>query len=168
MTHQTGILKVDVTIPEKSRDQDADKASNTAIRLLSRREHTTLELRRKLKGRGIDDAIINMVIEQLNHDRLLSDERFTENYVRMRMNKGYGPMRIRAELKERGVADNLIARYLAYDEEVWVEQAVDAREKKFGAESPVDIKNYNRQARFLQQRGFNTGIVRKILGNYYT
>ena len=157
-----------MTAPEGPNHQDSDRASHTAVRLLSRREHSTLELRRKLQIRGFDSDGINEVIEQLNHDGLLSDERFTESYVRMRMSKGYGPMRIRAELQERGVADDLIARYLVNDEEFWFEQALDAREKKFGTGKPGDIKNYNRQARFLQQRGFNTGIVRKILGSYYT
>lgn len=157
----------DGNMPDEILIKDSTNAYNTAVRLLSRREHSCLELRRKLKIRGINQDIIDETISSMRREGLVSDERFTESYVRMRINKGFGPLRIRAELGELGIGDELIAQYMARDEEFWFESAVVARNKRFGEEKPDDTKDWSKQARFLQQRGFNTGMVRKILGNCY-
>ena len=93
----------------------------------------------------------------------LSDDRFAENYLRMRVEKGYGPMRILAELKDRGVDEELIANLLRGCAVDWNEQATAARRKHFGACSHRDFKERARQARFLQQRGFSADQVRAAL-----
>ncbi|MDH5436958.1 MAG: recombination regulator RecX, partial [Gammaproteobacteria bacterium] len=123
--------------------------------------------RRKLKIRGINQDIIDETISLLTRDGLLSNERFTESYVRVRINKGFGPLRIRAELGELGIDDEMVAQYVVQDEEFWFESAMVARSKRFGEDKPEDTKAWSKQARFLQQRGFNTSMVRKILGNCY-
>lgn len=154
-------------MPDETQIQNTTNAYNTAVRLLSRREHSCFELKRKLKTRGINQDIIDETISSLRKERLVSDERFTESYVRVRINKGFGPLRIRAELGELGIGDDMIAQHLVNDDDFWFESAVAVRSKRFGEEKPEDVKAWNKQARFLQQRGFNTGMVRKILGNIY-
>lgn len=154
-------------MPDEILIQDTRNAYNTAVRLLSRREHSCFELRRKLKTRGINQGIIDETLSSLRGEGLLSDERFTESYVRVRINKGFGPLRIRTELAELGVSDEMIAQYMVHDDEFWFESAIVVRNKRFGEEKPEDVKAWSKQARFLQQRGFNTGMVRKILGNCY-
>ncbi|MDH5436636.1 MAG: recombination regulator RecX, partial [Gammaproteobacteria bacterium] len=74
-------------MPDEILLKDSTNAYNTAVRLLSRREHSCLELRRKLKIRGINQDIIDETISLLTRDGLLSNERFTESYVRVRINK---------------------------------------------------------------------------------
>ena len=57
--------------------------------LLARREHSALELRRKLLVREFDEATVDRVLAQLQRDRLQCDARFTESYVHHRANAGF-------------------------------------------------------------------------------
>ena len=83
-----------------------------------------------------------------------SDARYTEAYVRNRMAKGYGPVRISRELHERGIREELVAQVLAAMETDWEELVQAVRQKKFGRQVPADFKEQARQSRFLQYRGF--------------
>ncbi|HIL93525.1 MAG TPA: regulatory protein RecX, partial [Cycloclasticus sp.] len=71
--------------------------------LLARREHSQRELRQKLKAKGFDEDDIDLLLEELSEKNWQSDERFAESYSRSRLLKGFGPVRIQYELKERGV-----------------------------------------------------------------
>ena len=88
-------------------------------------------------------------------DGLLSDERFTEAYVSYRQRAGFGPVKIRGELRERGVDESLSQRFLDVDAECWLELAELARRKKFGSGLPSTSGERQRQERFLKYRGFN-------------
>jgi|GEM_PF-603002 len=112
-----------------------------AIKMLARREHSTVELRRKLStynaGNADSDSRqteehINQVIDALLLDGSLSDERFTSEYVRLRINKGYGPIRIRMDLLERGIPDRLAEESLTRPAEFWQTLAADVCARKFG------------------------------------
>lgn len=133
------------------------------MRLLARREHAVHELQSKLEGRGYEHTLVAQVLEQLLRERLLSDERFTEGYVHYRGSRGRGPVRIRAELRERGVSDELIGRYLDPADRTWLEQAEAARRKRFGKTLPREWSERGRQARFLQYRGFSSEQIRSLL-----
>ncbi len=119
--------------------------------LLSRREHSAKELRHKLELRSFEPGHIDAALEYLTSKGLLNEQRFVECYVHSRIQRGYGSVRIRAELRERGVdsAD------WSPDEGIdWFELALNARQKRFGTRSPIDFKERAKQMRFLQQRGF--------------
>ena len=127
----------------------------TAMNLLARREHSTQELRDKLLTRGFEDDEIVPALQTLSREGLLSDERFTESFIHSRMERGSGPVKIRAELRQRGVADEIISDWLDERDRMWLERAETVRCKKFGSVLPVDYKEKARQARFLQYRGFS-------------
>ncbi|VFM95145.1 MAG: regulatory protein [Candidatus Kentron sp. G] len=135
-----------------------------ALGLLARREHSVKELSRKLAAKGIRAELAARAVSRLCEDNLLSDARFTEAFVEQRVEGGYGPIRIRHELRERGVGGDLAARYLSRDEAEWLERAVAAREKRFGPARPADLKERARQTRFLLYRGFESEHIRTILG----
>ncbi len=152
---------------------DSHKAlRKKAMDLLARREHSVGELQRKLqthvdgraKAKNLDAGVIDEVLEKLQNDGLVSDERFTEAFVRYRRNNGYGPQRIQAELRERGVSEKITAIYLDFGDSQWFAQASSVRCKRFGDEKPKDFKERARQARFLQYRGFTTDQARQALG----
>lgn len=130
-------------------------ASEQAVSYLARREHSALELRRKLDKSGFDTADIEHVLSQLQQADLQSDERFAESYVRSRINRGYGKTRIRMELQERGVADELIRDSLQQAEIDWFALAAEVRSKRFGEQNPEDFKSRAKQQRFLEYRGFS-------------
>jgi regulatory protein len=133
------------------------------MRLLARREHSCLELQHKLEGRGFAAGEVAEVLASLAAERLQSDERFAEAYVYFRSSRGRGPVRIRAELRERGIGDELISRYLSMTGNEWQVRAAAERQKRFGDELPQEWKERSRQARFLQNRGFSSEQIRVVL-----
>ncbi len=143
---------------------ELDVARETAVRLLARREHSTDELRRKLKRRGYGQATIDEVVSRLSTAESVSDERFAESFVRVRSERGQGPLRIRADLRNRGVPDVLVDEVLTTTSEFWLERANRARVKRFGDVAPATRDDWNRQARFLAQRGFPADLIYRALG----
>jgi regulatory protein len=125
-----------------------------AMNLLARREHSVRELRNKLKRRFADNAMIDEQVSRLTEEHLQSDLRFTESYLYQRISRGYGPVRLREELRERGVSEADIAAVMEEMEIDWCAHAAEVMHKKFGALAPYDMKEKARRARFMQYRGF--------------
>ena len=126
-----------------------------AINLLARREHSKHELQNKLKRHAFDISTIDLVLNELAANRQQSDERFTEAYINSRINRGYGPIRIQQELRERGIKDNtLFEKYLLDNNEKWHQLANDVRLKRFGLKLPNNFKDRAKQMNFLRYRGF--------------
>jgi regulatory protein len=148
--------------PEQDPDETHQRACATALRLLARREHSVLELRHKLSERSFATEVIDAVVEQLCRQGLLSDRRFADAYVRTRTERGFGPLRIQAELRARGVETELTTDTLAALSRRWVESAGRQRDKRFGAELPRDQRERARQMRFLQQRGFTSEQIQAV------
>ena len=142
---------------------EAAAVEAAAVRLLAMREHSRQEMRRKLVARFDDRDLIERVLDDLEHRQYLSDERFTECYVSERSRKGYGPLRIRAELSERGIAAGLSVRWLDDGASDWAEVLAEAAARKFGAEPASDLRDLARRGRFLEQRGFPIALVRRYL-----
>jgi regulatory protein len=149
-------------LPEGDASEDYQKSSAAALRLLARREHSELELRHKLAGRQFGDDLIDTVVAELAAQGLLSDRRFAAAYVSGRYERGLGPLRIQAELRERGVATELVAETLAELSGTWVDSARRQRNKRFGAGLPEAPRDRVRQMRFLQQRGFTGDQIRAV------
>jgi len=99
-------------------------------------------------------------LDALATDGLQDDARFAESYVRARGARGYGPRRIAAELRERGLVAAVIERALAECD--WAAQARAAQRKKFGS-APSTPAERARQIRFLDYRGFDAAHIRQAL-----
>jgi len=125
-----------------------------AVSLLARREHSVSELRNKLQRYDHQDNEIEKTLQWLKTNDLQSDQRFTQSYLRHRSQRGCGELRIKQELKQRGVSDTLIAEAFKAAEIDWFALAVAVRCKRFGEQVPVDFKERAKQLRFLQYRGF--------------
>jgi len=124
------------------------------MQLLAMREHSVLELTEKLLKRSESCDVVYGVIDALVADKLLSDERFTESYVRSRQNKGFGPIKIRHELNRKGIKNNMIDDYVKINSVVWCENATQQYNKKAGGQPISDYNTWSKYARFLQARGF--------------
>jgi regulatory protein len=135
----------------------------TAMDLLARREHSRAELRAKLGARGADSTAVDPVLDRLSADGLQSDERYAQALASSHARRGKGPVRIRAELRARGVDDGVIERAVRELELPWAELAAQARVKRFGAAAPEDRAARAKQARFLEQRGFAAEHIRAAL-----
>ncbi|MGM0413426.1 MAG: regulatory protein RecX [Pseudomonadota bacterium] len=144
-------------------EDDHAAAREAAIRLLARREYATAELNARLEQRGHERATVAAVVAELADEGLVSDERFAEAFINSRVERGQGPAKIGAELRQRGVETALAEPHLeAVD---WVERARAAYHHRFGnAEPPADYRERAKRMRFLQQRGFTAEQVRRVVG----
>ena len=133
------------------------------MRLLARREHSRRELARKLAQRHFSVDDIDAVLATLTGAGLLSDERFAECYIDTRAARGYGPVRIAVELRERGVDGALIEQCLVASEHHWDDVLHAVSRKKFGVAPAEDFPERARRARFLQYRGFTSEQIKTVL-----
>ncbi|HDZ56214.1 MAG TPA: regulatory protein RecX [Pseudomonas xinjiangensis] len=126
----------------------------TALDLLARREHTYTELQRKLLQRGATSEQIGVELDRLQTDGLLSNERFCEAYVHARSQRGFGPQRLREELRQRGVSASMIETTFRDGSWDWQQLAQTTFQKRFPEGPARDAKERARQLRFMQYRGF--------------
>lgn len=113
--------------------------------------------------KGCDARIAADVAAVLATEDYLSDERLAEVVARSRRRRGYGPMRIRKELEQKGLADEAIERWSDARSKDWLAELERVRLRKFGARPPGDFAERAKQARFLQQRGFTYEQIQQAL-----
>lgn len=148
-------------------DSPADPAQalfTAALEYLSRREHSRKELRDKLADKfpGADFEALFLRLQELNYQ---SDWRFAEVFARSRAQRGQGPVRIRRELQQRGVAGDLIASALEKVEVDWFALAAEQMRRKF--RTPISealpreqqMKERARRQRHLAYRGFSSDAI---------
>lgn len=149
--------------PESS--PGATELRETAIRLLARREHGRRELADKLgrKQPGADPGDVEQVLDALAAEGLQSDARFAESFARQRAGKRYGPVRIRAELRQRGIGDAEVEAAMASLEVDFFELAAAVYAQRYGrAGAPGDRKERARRHQALLRRGFGHDHLREI------
>lgn len=124
------------------------------VRLLAMREHSVKEMTHKLFEKSEGSDATHAVVDELIAKKYLSDERFTEAYVRARGNRGFGPVKIKAELKNKGVSSHLIQEHLDEGAAIWFDSAQAQYQKKYGDAPICDYSAWTKRARFMQSRGF--------------
>jgi regulatory protein len=131
----------------------------SALNLLAQREQTAFELKQKLTRRFPEQALLlDGVIERLQEQGLQDDTRMAEAYVRYRVQRGQGPMKIRSEMMQKGLAGDDIDTAFSRQAPDWSVLATAVLQKRFGdvADSAgLDQKERAKRSRFLQQRGFH-------------
>ncbi len=138
-------------------------ALNSAVRSLGQREHGRQEIERKLQRKGHDRILVERVVAYLLEHDLLSDTRFAEAYIRARVQRGYGPMKIRQELSARGIGERDLEDQLTEPSEFWESVAEKGLTRKFG-HPPGNRDEWAIQARFLARRGFPSDLIYRVLG----
>ena len=135
----------------------------TAMDLLARREHGRVELTRKLRQRGACPDMIDAALDRLTEEGLLSESRYLESFINYRARSGYGPLRIREELGQRGLARGDIEEALRECGFNWQELLEDTWRRKFAGQLPADAKERARQGRFLSYRGYPLEMIGRLL-----
>ena len=132
---------------------DESKAIRIKIMdFLSRREHSSKEIYQKMSRRVESKDMLNEEINRLISDGLISDERFAESYFQSRRNRGFGPLRIRNELSQRGVNESIFNSIQSDTD--WSAYAFYALEKKINGKKLNDMKAISKLKNFLNYRGF--------------
>lgn len=140
---------------KSARDLNQTEVHDLAVRYLARREYGIEELRRKLVQRGAQFDIVEQVVADCAEQDLVSDQRFTEMYVRMRIRRLFGPIKIRGELRQRGIPDHLVVAALQVDEETWFDAATAWADRRIHGE--LDFVEKSKIHRKLVNRGFSHG-----------
>jgi regulatory protein len=123
-----------------------------AYRLLGRREYSVYELIRRIGQKWPGAEGINGLVDALVEENLVSDERFTESFVRFRVQRFQGPLKIKAALRTKGVSDTLISRELNARSEEWTGLAAQWLERQ--NPGPMDFDARKKYYRRLVNRGF--------------
>lgn len=140
----------------------ARSAYDRGLSMLARREHSQRELRARLERGGYDEAEAVDAIARLGDQSYQSDDRFAEMLLRARVAHGYGPARIRAELRSHGLATAAIDTLIAAAQVDWQALAFAQLRKKYGHRPATDHMERGKRAQFLARRGFAAATVRVV------
>lgn len=148
--------------PPKRRGRRVEQTPvQRALGLLVRREHSRLELTRKLTARGIEAEDAAAAVEKLNDAGWQDEARFAHGLVRSRAAAGYGPLHIRAELGTHRLPEELVAEAMDEYEGNWLRNAHDLVSRRFarGLEQPAQQR---KAMDMLARRGFPAQIIRSV------
>ena len=146
---------------------EVERCYASGVRILKYRFNSTAELRRKLRAKGFDAPTINAALTRLTKEKWLDDERFAAAYVRSRVLKRKGRLRIRRELIHAGIEDEVIARAVGenVDKDDERERAVATARKRL----PILIRRHGEQAArnkltvYLLHQGYDAALIRDII-----
>jgi len=133
-----------------------------ALGLLARREHSRLELTRKLIRAGFPADEIAPVLDEFETRNWLSGRRFAESYVADHRAR-YGAIKLAYELRLRGIDDSIIETVMSANRDTELERALEIWRKKFGSPPATPAEKAN-QIRFMQSRGFTLEVIRRAIG----
>jgi len=128
--------------------------------MLARREHSLRELTQKLAQKGFEGSDVDALLNEFVERGWQSEQRFAESYSRSRLHKGFGPVRIQYELKERGI--HLDVNSIFEEAPDWQERLSELHSKKYGAQAPADIKERAKRIRFFQHKGFTHDMIKQL------
>jgi regulatory protein len=137
------------------------------VRLISRREHSQLELLNKLIIKGFDRTETQLIVDDLAAQGWQSNQRFAESYSRYRIKKGYGPIKIICELQQRGIEDCDLDEVVMDIADGWGEVLEQLYAKKYADDKSLTNKalthkEWLKRNRFLQQRGFSGEMIKTL------
>ena len=143
------------------------KALNTALRILTRRDHSKHELSQKLAARGHAGEVIDKVISECERFDYINDERTVQVFIRRLQRKGYGRKRIQFELNLKGLRGKHIQGVLfksisEADECQSAEKIFQKHARRFDREKDA-LKRKDKIYRFLYGRGFSKAVISALI-----
>lgn len=159
-----------------SRRSDYARLLDRAIRILAMRDHSEQELRRKLaapvRSKNGPEALnvtpeeVDKVVEWCIENRYLDDERFVRQFIASRSRKGYGPARVRQELKQKGISRETIESAMRECVIDWAQLAKEQAQRKYGEPLPTVFAEKVKIQRFLLYRGYLMEDIQEIWRNF--
>ena len=143
------------------RGRPAPSLKARALRLLSMREHSRLELERKLREHETHEGELAEALDALQARGFISDERVADSVLHRRAGK-LGASRVKAELQAKGLDEAVVREAVEQLRGTEVERAREVWRRKFG-QPPADAAERAKQMRFLASRGFSGDAVRKVI-----
>jgi regulatory protein len=149
---------------KKNKNQDAEikKAENYVLNLISFRPRSCYEVELKMRKKRFSEDVIKKTINKALKLGYLNDEKFAKIWVN---NKVEGKIKIQKELRQKGIADEIIEEILKdIDDEIEIKKAFDLGKKRM--ERLKNEKPFNRVKRcalFLERKGFSYEVIKKVL-----
>ncbi|MDF7680139.1 regulatory protein RecX [Enterobacteriaceae bacterium ESL0689] len=157
-------------------DSAASCLRERAVRILALRDHSEQQLRRKLatpvwnkndlKSVPVTPEEIDNIIHWCFANHYLDDERFARQFIVSRSRKGYGPVRIRQELQQKGVDNNIVDIAIRACDIDWIALAKEQIQRKYGQTLPTMFSEKVKIQRFLLYRGFVMENIQDIWRNF--
>jgi len=140
-----------------------------AFRLLKYRDRSEKEIIERLKKKKISSQIIKRILEELKSLSLLDDKKFSQSWIRKRLREGYGFLRIKKELKEKGIREDLVKELINnFKKEKnipsQIEELIKKRARRYKDESIFNTKR--KLLSYLVRRGFSYEEVIQALKNW--
>ena len=159
-----------------SRRSDYARLLDRAIRILAMRDHSEQELRRKLaapvmskngpEALNVTPEEVDNVVEWCIENRYLDDERFVRQFIASRSRKGYGPARVRQELKQKGISRETIESAMRECVIDWAQLAKEQAQRKYGEPLSTVFAEKVKIQRFLLYRGYLMEDIQEIWRNF--
>ena len=138
--------------PEEKESPSLSEMRAFAYRLLGRREYSVFELDRRIRQKWPEASNVEELVEALVEEDLVSDERYAEAFVRFRIQRHQGPLKIKAALRTKGISDGLISQELGTHSEEWTKLAARWLERQNPGE--IDFEKKKKYYRRIVSRGF--------------
>ncbi len=123
-----------------------------AFRLLGRREYSIVELGNRIRKKWPQAEDVGLLVGQLAKENLVSDRRYAEAYLRSRVQRHQGPLKIRAAMRGKGVPDSIIATAMQAEAGKWQDLACKWLQRQHPAQ--LSFKDKQKYYRRLVNRGF--------------
>ncbi len=148
------------------KNEPQNEALKRALKFLAYRPRSEAEVRAKLTQLGFPQKIIETTLKKLHSLNYLNDESFARNWALGRVGgRGYGPLRVERELRQKGIAKSLIDEVMkeTFGLQEGKERARALLEKRFRGKDLSDRKMLHRAISFLQRRGYRDSVIAEIL-----
>lgn len=142
---------------------DRQALKNKVIAFLARREYSRAELVLRLKSKAESPDILENVLDELEASGYQSDRRFAEMFIRNRLGQYWGAERIRYELRQKGINQELTAELLEEQSPDWELLARTLVQKRFGETLAADLKEQAKRLRYLVNHGFSYDQAQRAL-----
>ncbi|MBN2284833.1 MAG: RecX family transcriptional regulator [Tissierellales bacterium] len=150
-------------------EEEHHKALNAALNLLSYQQRTLHEIDERLKAKGYDEGIIGIILDKLVEVGYLNDEKYVADFIRDKIKlKKYGSLKIRHQLMNRGIDQELISNGLEKIEELeMLNNAKTLIRKK--AVTLKDLEEHKKKARlyrYLAGKGYDYPLIHKAINEF--
>jgi regulatory protein len=142
------------------------KARDTALRYLSTKPRSRCEVARRLEEDGYPQAVVNHVLLLMVKYRYINDAQYARDFMESRTKQGYGPYRVKQELKQKGINEEYIDRaalFTAGDDKKYIREWFV--KKRIEEPAALDPRERKRCVNALMRRGFNYGVIKQVMDN---
>ncbi len=148
-------------------DDEGQRARDAAFRLLAVRARSAWELQQRLRKKGFPPELVDNVIADLQAKGYQSDEEFARLYAREKWtNSGWGPARVRRELRAKGIGPELTDQVVdeTYADADLIEALLPLAQKRWRSTEglPADTRR-RRLASYLQRRGYDWETIQQVM-----